>query len=300
MLAASVTADTGYAASSGFSGDDRKAVDAFIASLAGGLGVSSDEAGRSRVRRHVPVLVSVGPNGAALHVCLPVRGPDGIALYRTVCLPAVPYAWSGSDGKYLVRFTLGEAVDVTELSTGTVSSGHWRLWCEAIPELGTDAGFRALRADTVAGVVRGLLESGLAMADDASATTAGGDAPALADHLGSGNETGVMTRFDLPDIEDATFRRAVSDIGVLAFIRGMPVGYDRTYSTFAFGGARVVRNQTLVGYEWESQRIYCREACQTYQLRTRTPGFATDALQWFTSAREAATTGYRPCSDCGR
>jgi len=303
VLAASVSDGRGYAASSGVSGDAGQAVDAFVASLTAGLGASPDEAGKALVRRHVPVIVSVGPDGANLYVCLPVRGVDGVRLYRTVCLPAAPYAWASKDGRHIVRFTLGDNVDVAETGNNEVTSGHWRECGSAVQELVTEQGFRALRTDVVAGVVRSLLESGLDMVEAANAPDAplgNGQQGNPADRMVSGRKDGAVTRFDLPDIEDATFRRAVSDVGLLAYVHGMPVGYDRTYDTFAFGGARVVRRQAVAGYLWEQRRIYCLDSCPTFTARTGSPGFLSESLQWFADSREAAMAGFMPCPDCIR
>ena len=305
VLALSVSGNNGYAASSGVSGDAGKAVEAFITSLACGLGASADESGKARVRLHVPVIVSVGPDGAELFSVLPIRGSDGVRLCRTVRLPAVPYAWTSTDGLRIVRFTLGDAIDVAEIGTGVVVSGHWRDMGADLPELATEKGFRSLRTEVVAGVVRSLLESGLEMA--AAADAGGPDDPmeeagmgALAASSVFGLDNGVTTRFDLPNIEDATFRRAVSDVGLLAYVKGMPVGFDRTYDTFAFGGARVVRRQAVAGYMWEQRRIYCRSSCPTYAARSGTSAFQQDSLHWFADSREAAMAGYSACSDCSR
>ncbi len=304
IMAGSVREGAGYASGGGLQVDEEAAVSAFFEILSAGLGASGIPSAEARVRAHVPVLVTVGPESAVLRVQAAHLDGNGILVTSPVRMPGKPYSWDPGDGRHFVRFTMGTDVQVYDRLDNTLQQASWTHFSEALPGLRTEEEFAAKRLDTVTRVVQSLLEEGMALAKAGKS-----DIPAAADDVlaVTGLQAGIIAdfpeggsgfHFDLPKTEEAAFRRAVSDVGMLAFVQGLPVGGDKTYDTFAFGGGRVIRRTQVAGYLWDERFLYCRTDCRLFLERSTQAGFDADAIRFFATAEEAAAEGYEPCPVC--
>ncbi len=306
IMASSVRGSAGYDAGSGISADGDAAVSVFYDSLSAGLGAARDPAIEASVRAHVPVMVLVGNEGASLLVYTLCTDESGILQYKTVRLPDQPYLHVTDEGARLIRFTLGDTVEIMNQADGSSVVSSWQECRSLLSSIPNEDAFHEMRLDVVTGVVRNLLEKGLALANRQLAEipdSAEGILPILGPS--AGQLTGIPEggksaeiRFDLPRTDDAEFRRAVSQIGIFAYVKGLPVGGDKAYNTFAFGGGRVIRSDGVVGYEWEGQPTYCRLDCSAYSHDRSEAAFEPDTIRFFSTAREAADEGYRACPAC--
>lgn len=294
----------GYGGGEGLRADDEAAVAAFFDSLYAGLGASGIPSAEARVRAHVPVVVTVGSQGAVLLVQSPHLDAKGFLVTSQVRMPRRPYSWDPGDGRHLVRFTMGTDIQVYDRVDDILRTENWNYFSTELPRMRTEEEFAARRLETVTRVVRNLLEEGIALAAESAS-----EVPDAADDVlpVSGPNAGIPStlpgsgsgfRFDLPGIGDASFRRAVSDVGILAFVKGLPVGGNSTYDTFAFGGGRIIRKIQVDGYPWDFRLFYCRTDCPLYLERLSSPLFEMDAARFFSTAQEAAAEGYEPCPVC--
>ncbi|PWK05005.1 hypothetical protein [Tumebacillus permanentifrigoris] len=116
-------------------------------------------------------------------------------------------------------------------------------------------------------------------------------------------QQGITYTFTLPTIDQEQWNNTVDDIGLLAFIQGIPMG-DKTYNNYALGGSRIVKREALVGVREVitrnpdgtvvyGNRMYSfRESCLPQFDMTN-----YDRTETFTTEKEAASKGYRPW-DC--
>ncbi len=304
VMAGSVREGAGYGSGEGMQTDEQAAVMAFFDSLYAGLGATGIPAAEARVRAHVPVLVTVGPHGASLLVQTPYLDGNRVLVTNRVRLPARPYSWDPGDGRHFVRFTMGTDIQVYDRLEDTLRTEPWMNFPSLFPGLQSEDDFASRRLAAITRVVRSLLDEGIALAMAGTARvrdTADDVLPVSGPNAGVpavAAEAGYGFRFDLPGTGDAAFRRAVSDVGVLAFVQGLPVGGDRTYDTFAFGGGRIIRKTQVVGYSWDSRFFYCRPDCPLYLERLTSPVYESSAARFFPTAQEAAAEGFEPCPAC--
>ena len=306
IMASSIRGSAGYDSGSGLSTDGDAAVSVFFDSLSAGLGAARDPALEARVRAHVPVMVLVGNEGASLLVYTLCTNESGNLQYKTVRLPEQPYLRTMNDGASLVRFTLGDVVEVMNQADGSVVASPWQECRSLFPTTPNENAFHEMRLDVVTGVVRNLLEMGLTLTNrelteipDSAEAALPVSGPFAGRYAGI-SEVGKRAeiRFDLPRTDDAEFRRAVSQIGIFAFVKDLPVGGDKAYDTFAFGGGRVLRADGVAGYERDGQLTYCRMDCSAYMQYRTEAAFEPDSVRVFPTAREAAAEGYRACAVC--
>jgi hypothetical protein len=264
-------------------------VESFFASFCDGMGANT-AASRERLRTHVPVIVMATRTGARLYMPRTVLAPDGQSSCRHVCVNVAPYvfqqaaagqnategqdATEGTDA-LLVLFTTGKEILVGDPSQGTVRTAHWQDTPVAELFAGESA-FEAARLRALRDAISSQLELGLSMA------SASGDAG----------------RFDLPAGHSAAFRNAVADGGLFVFVQGLPVGTTDTYRTFAFGGARVVAREPVVGWRTPEEAWYCVADCERLMAGIYGGTILPDDLCHFSSPEEAAAEGFRPCPVC--
>lgn len=277
-MAMTVAEGGGYVSTTGIMSNTDYGVEVFFDSLSHGLGIQNTESTEALIRSRVPVLVVVGAEYAVLYVSMFIKDDDGIAKLRTVKLPPRPYSHNLNDENSVVNFTMGETIHVADLDTGELSSSEWYNWNSNTRLFISKENFVNMRLKAISATVTKLLDDGMILA-------------------GFG---GGFKFFDLPLTEQASFRRAVSSVGLLAYIKGLPLGSDATYDTYAFGGGRIVKREQIVGYDFETAKVYCVFDCDLYAQRLKESSILADEITIFSSGREAAQNGYNPCLLCSK
>ncbi len=300
VLAGSVRMQTSDTEAHRFEADAQEALVAFFDSLSNGLGAAGDVMSESRVRSHVPVVLAVGYQGLILYTNSQYKDAQGVVVSGPVVFPEKPYIWVPEDGRKPVLFTMGS--DVILYNDGQVSPSSYLKAAALYPEFSDREQFDTMRLSAIAKTVRDALSQGLslaAMTPDVLHSSADGLEAFRQGRVQNLYRTESGSAFlQLPTADDAAFRRAVSDVGLLAFVQGLPVGGNKDYSTFAFGGGRVVKRNGVVGYAWDSRLLYCVEDCVEFQKVSADPAFDLNTMVFFAGPEEAALEGYEPCPDC--
>lgn len=243
-----------------------EAVAAFYQTLDAGFGIADDPVTQGALHRYIPAIVIVGYDGFYVYFEQEWTGTDG----KTVMEPAwgtkKPYAYSDSTGNSL-SFTLDQQVLAYDAAS--------RSWHEGlrqdirqqttIPLLQDAALFEQVRRSTI---VRAIQDE-------------------LAYQINRYNETvsrhGLTYTFTLPLISDEDWSNTVDDVGVLAFIQGIPMG-EKVFNSYALGGSRIVKRPTIIGTKKGRMKVYFRSSC----------GYPYPAEETFASEQAAASKGYMP------
>ncbi len=109
----------------------------------------------------------------------------------------------------------------------------------------------------------------------------------------------LSVKLEFPSIDDADWKRALTDEGIIVFAQGFPVLSGKSYKHYALGGARIIRKAPLTGYTYQGVLYYCKTDCEFLQNTVASdPGFNQDSMIYFSNAYEAAAEGYFPCPHC--
>lgn len=102
------------------------------------------------------------------------------------------------------------------------------------------------------------------------------------------SRNGISYTFTLPLISDEDWNNTVDDVGVLAFVQGIPMG-AKVYNSYALGGSRILKKPTIIGAKKGTMKVYFRSSC----------GYSYPAEETFSSEQAAARKGYMPlfCPD---
>ena len=267
------------------------AVELFFSSVCSGLGAESPHA-QDRLRERIPVIVVAMRDQALLYLVRKAEGQPQGSRYRHTCVRVVPYAQNLEKTGPLVLFSMGREVRVLNSINGGISSGDWHQYDEmgclieenaalqATSKLSrlfeTEEAFSNSRLRAIRDTITDQLETGMQVSTMADAT-------------------GLVK---LPAIQDASFRNAVTGVGLLAFVKGLPVGTQQAYQTLAFGGGRVVQRKPVTGWEADGQKRYCAPDCPVLLSVLPADTAAANGLRHFSNAQEASAEGYRPCTHC--
>lgn len=104
------------------------------------------------------------------------------------------------------------------------------------------------------------------------------------------HQNGISYTFFVPQIDEPELVNGFSDIGMIAFFQGMPIGGTDRLNLYSFGGSRVYEKSILSGYSIGGKWIVCRKTCTEY--------LEHEPIQVFRSSEEAAKEGYYPCTIC--
>lgn len=242
------------------------AIAAFYRTLDAGFGVSDDPVAQGTLHRYIPAIVIVGYDGFYVYSEQEWMGADGKTIMKPVWGAKKPYIYTDAAGNSL-SFTLDQEVLAYDAPSGSWHEGLRQDLRQqtSIPLLQDAAQFERTRRSTI---VRAIQDE-------------------LAYRINLYNETvsksGFSYVFTLPLIPEEDWSNSVDDVGVLAFLQGIPMG-ARQYNSYALGGSRVIKQETIVGARKGTMKVYYRGAC----------GYGYPREEVFASEKAAASKGYMP------
>jgi len=253
-----------------------EAIKAFWNTLFLNFEIKDDRVMQGVLKRYVPALVIIGYDGSYTYAMERYRNAANVTEMEHLLQPKKPYAYSDSAGNS-ISFTLDDFVSVYVRSTNT---WHYGRRAEVAPQCPTVALlqnadlFDQVRRATIVKLIQSDIEY----------------------HINYYNEHatryGISYTFTLPSIPDEAWNNSIDDVGVLAFIQGLPLGHT-TYNHYAFGGARLVKEPEIRAVTRNSNGVkyYFKNECSKYFTNAH-----YTLQETFTSEREAAEAGYHPLS----
>ncbi|GGO07218.1 hypothetical protein [Saccharibacillus kuerlensis] len=258
----------GYGSKKFFRANKERAVDTFYRSLALNFGAADDPVALGALAGYIPAIAVIDYDGYYIYATEPFIDSAGQAQLKAVWSPKKPYAYSDISGN-TIQFTLDSFVKSYDRRTNSWVQGFRE-------EIAANTGMPLLHeAETFENVRRQTIVNGIQ--NDL--------AYAINRHNQYATRYGIDYIFTLPQISEEEWDNSINDIGIAAFLQGIPVG-DQAYNHYAFGGGRLIRTKMVYGSSDPVSGIkyYSRYA---FEL----PGKIEET---FDSEREAARSGYFP------
>ncbi|WP_019638640.1 hypothetical protein [Paenibacillus fonticola] len=259
--------ESGYGSSKFMRTDKEAAVSALMTTLAVNFGIEDDPLAKGMLMTYIPAVVVIEYDGYSVYAVEDEADNKSLTQERTHRFRAKkPYVYMDQLGNS-IAFTLDDEVTAYDIRNGQWIRGRQRELqnSASIPLLQNPELFDAVRRATI---VRALEES-------------------LAEYMNRHNEyaarIGVDYVFTLPVIAQEQWNNSINDVGIIAFLQGIPVG-DRYYNNFAFGGGRLMQKRSWIGGTDEATGIkyFFKDTCPLTYNRERI----------FTNRRDAAANGY--------
>lgn len=242
------------------------AVAAFYRTLDAGFGITGDPVAQGTLHRFVPALIIVGYDGFYVYSEQEWTGADGQTIMKPVWGAKQPYAYADKAGNSL-SFTLDQEVLAYDAASGSWYEGLRQDIRQqtSIPLLQDAERFEQVRRSTIVRAIQDELAYRINQYNEAV------------------SRSGFSYVFTLPLIPDEDWSNSIDDVGVLAFLQGVPMG-AKQYNSYALGGSRVLKQETIIGARKGAMKVYFRSSC----------GYDYPREEVFASEQAAARNGYMP------
>lgn len=241
----------------------------FYRTLYTNFGVAEDSNGQAMLDIFIPAIVMIGYDGYYIYADEEFINEKGETEIRHVWSIKKPYAYQDNAGNS-IAFTLDNYVVAYDQVNKTWVKGFQREVGEttAIPLLQPNSMFEQVRRQTIVSLIQEDLRY------------------YLQKHNRYAMQLGITYTFTLPTISQEEWNNTIDDVGVIAFLQGIPIG-DQHYNNYALGGARLVKTSRYQGIQANGVKYYYRESDCASSLPT---------IETFYSEKEAALQGYYPLS----
>lgn len=256
-----------------------EAIRAFTKSLTQNFGADGNEYTQKHVLSYVPAVAVIDYDGFYIWALDEYTDSSGARRLEHVWRAKMPYAYSDSSGNS-ISFTLDDYVHVFVQSTGQWFEGTFDelRGKTSVAVLNDRYSFERMKRQTIINLLQDSLEYHINR------------------HTQLVYNIGVKYTFVLPYIDDDTWANTISDVGMLAFLQGIPVG-TREYNNFALGGAKLFRKSPVIGTirnsddsdDSDGEKYYFDSRCDIPVEYER--------VEVFQSKFDAAKAGYMPV-DC--
>ncbi|MEW4372911.1 hypothetical protein [Paenibacillus kandeliae] len=260
--------EAGYGSEKYFRANKELALDTFYRSLYLNFGVVNDLTGQGTLNAYLPAIVVTDYDGYYLYVMTEYKGSDGQVQYKHTWRPKKPYAYSDQSGN-TINFSLDGFVKVYQRSTGTWIEGRQvdLKGKTSVDLLNHTDQFEAKRREVIVSSIQQDLQY------------------FINKHNQYASRNGISYIFTLPTIDQEEWTNTIDDIGIIAFLQGIPMG-DQAYNNYALGSGRLVKTTSVVGaVDPDTGTKYAYNATCT---------FPYEPQEIFSNKKEAAAAGYFP------
>ncbi|MGG4220036.1 hypothetical protein ABEW32_17665 [Paenibacillus jamilae] len=258
--------EAGYGSDKFFRVDKEEALTTFLHTLYLNMDIDGDTAAQRALLDYIPVIVVLDYDGYYTFASATYKDMHGQAIIDHKWSEKKPYAYVDSTGNS-VGFTLDHYLHAYDVQNHRWVEGFQKELEGQTPIslLNDSKTFEQIRRSTI---VRSVQEDLVRLINIHNDKTA---------------RNGISYTFTLPLIPQEEWYNTIDDVGMIAFIQGIPVG-DRYYNNYGFGGGRVVRKQPIIGGEEPDTGI-------KYFYRASCP-VPFKAVERFTDEQSAAAAGY--------
>lgn len=247
-----------------------EAVQTFLNTMYLNFGVFNDRVGQGVIDSYIPIIAIVGYDGYDLYYMDQYVNESGQHIFKHVWSPTKPYAYADSAGNSY-SFTLDDYVTVNRATDQSWIEGYRGEIASSahIPFLNDADTFEQVRRSTIVNSIQQDLEYN------------------INEYNNYAKKIGVSYTFTLPLISQEQWNNTIDDMGVIAFVQGIPMGTGY-YNNYALGGSRVLKMAEYRGIIANGRKYYyASNACTS----------TAPTVETFFSAKDAASKGYIPI-DC--
>lgn len=223
-----------------------------------------------KIDLYVPVMVLVDHDGFSVYSMETYNGHGGKTTGH-VWSEKIPYVWTS--GQWTYQLTLGDQLRMVNAQEAIVIEGSFE-------ELSGEIDFAFNDYDAFNNKRKTVISELISMYVQDE----------INNHQSIASHYGVTYDFRLPAVDSVSWGRAIEDIGLLAFVQGIPIGVDGTYyNQCALGGAMVKKGTPYYIEETVSGWLYYhKEGCS----------LLPDKSWPIVNRQEGAEHGAFPCEHC--
>ncbi|AZH29785.1 hypothetical protein [Paenibacillus sp. M-152] len=221
--------EAGYGSDKFFRVDKEEALTTFLHTFFLNMGIDGDTAAQRALLDYIPVIVILDYDGYYTFASATYKDAYGQAVIGHKWSEKKPYAYVDAAGNS-VGFTLDNYLHAYDARNQRWVEGFQKELEGQTPIslLNNSLTFEQMRRSTIVRTVQEDLARMINVHNEKAA------------------RNGISYTFTLPFIPQEEWYNTIDDVGMIAFIQGIPVG-DRYYNNYGFGGGRVVRKRSIIG-----------------------------------------------------
>ncbi|MCM3783865.1 hypothetical protein M3231_12855 [Neobacillus mesonae] len=258
--------ESGYASSKSVRVDKDLILQTFMHTISLNFGIEGDQSAQKAFMTYLPALLVIDYDGYYIYRSFPYTDQDGYDAEEHLWTEKKLYIYSDESGN-TVRFTLDNYVYAYDHSSDRWLEGYLEeiQSLTDIPLLRNAEDFEHVRRQTIVSTIQEDLAYSIRIHNEKALRSSG------------------AYRFTLPVISEEEWYNTINDVGVMAFIQGIPVGAGY-YNNYAFGSGRLIKSTPIMGgLDPESGVKYYYPSTCSYPYIP---------LERFTGPKEAAASGY--------
>ncbi|KGA83786.1 hypothetical protein KQ41_07045 [Lysinibacillus fusiformis] len=224
-----------------------------------------DKISEDVIAQHIPLFAILEYDGLSINK-FQVYKKSGLTYSKRIWMPKIPFTYTDASGN-IFRFTLDDYIQVYDQYNDEWFEGF-------VDEVAKEANVLLLKDKKKLEIIRKrtIVE-----------TLQSHFAEVIAEHNKFAMKQGITYTFALPVIDDETWYNSIDDIGIYTFFQGYPYfKIDKMYNHYAFVGARIKKNERIIGSTQDGRKIFYEENCN----------FSYPKEEVFSTKAEAAKAGY--------
>lgn len=258
--------ESGYISSKLFRADKELALNIFLRTMYINMDIEDDPIAQSVLQWYIPAIVVMDYDGYYIYTMGEYKDGAGTTIQKPMWTTKKPYSYSDRNGNS-IHFTLDQVVEAFDSNSGKWLQGRQEEIKNSttIPLLQDNQLFEQVRRTAIVNTIQDDLSVYIQLHNDIA------------------TRNGISYLFTLPTISQEEWNNTVNDIGMMAFVQGIPVG-DQFYNNYALGGGRLVKVPDIhAGIEPRTGiKYYYRGSCT----------FPIQSDEIYNHAKDAALAGY--------
>ncbi|MCM3039225.1 hypothetical protein M3201_05870 [Paenibacillus motobuensis] len=221
--------ETGYDSNKYMRADKELALSVLLQSLTINFGIVDDPLAQAAFMKYIPAIVVIDYDGYWIYALDEFSSANGEPRLEHRWHPKKPYVYTDGNGNS-VAFTLDSYIRVISSTTGEEVRGLLEdlAPATAVPLLQNAEVFDQVRRSTIVHQIEEDLQQVIAVHNEFTA------------------RLGFTYTFTLPTIPQEEWNNTLDDVGIIAFLQGIPVG-NHYYNNFALGGGRLRKTERIEG-----------------------------------------------------
>lgn len=224
-----------------------------------------DKIGEDVIAQYIPLFGILEYDGVSINKFTSYKR-DGMTYNKRIWMPKIPFTYTDASGN-IFRFTLDDYIIVYDQYNQEWFEGQLEdVKKEAnILLLNDKEKLENIRKRTIVETLQQHFED------------------VISDHNEFARKMGIKYTFALPVIDKETWYNSIDDIGIYTFFQGYPYfKVDEIYNQYAFVGARIKKNERIIGTTLDGRKVFYEENCK----------FSYPKEEVFSTKAEAAKAGY--------
>jgi len=251
----------------------------FFKTLKVNFQMPDNELSTAQLSKYIPAMVSIEKDGFTILAQDEYINGNGYKERRLVWQPKVPYSYHKGD--YIYRFYLDDHLEIYRTDLNRFYKGSYQSLKNNVALADTilldKKKYNTIKNREIIDRIQRELNHHMNAYNSFSKTF------------------GISYEFFLPTIEKDDWENTISDVSLLVFFQGLPIGSKGNYyNNYAIGGSRLIKSKTYYVLEdlVTGRREYHDNSCEIIQ------NDLSLSFEIYKSKFDAAKSGAFPCREC--